>query len=376
MELGYVVGGGVSEMSTILTLDCYVQGDKKLPDEVEAECENVWANAVPQQIASLSETDLMSHKESFKSSLLEGPLSTNQELTHFEDPILLGGCLGLRKSMLAFLDSVTSRDQLLQAWSDAVTPGNATHVASRKKVVVKFFSDGIAVPAPPTADQARELFRNAGLNGSVLERVVKERHLTSVFNEANSTVRDGLAAGGGYFPTDLHCAWSPPSATTEAPRDMPIFAANASAAPSHAETAVAAIAAVGVKALMRSEGRSPSVARHLGADGAAAGAEASTSSIHRLAGLATEASARRRDKLAVRRPPLQPRPSSPTAALLEQIGGHQAGGRRHSPGLPGRGGGGPAGRLRRPPWANTLWDLEQPAAPPARTPHPFPDERA
>merc|ERR1719393_375580 len=150
-------------------MDCYVQGDKKLPDEVEGQCEKVWAVTVPQQIASLSEPDLMSHKESFKSSLLEGPLSTNQELTHFEDPILLGGCLGLRRAMIEFLESVTSRDQLLKAWSDAVTPGNSTHVGVRKKVLVKYFSDGMAIPAAPTADETRQQFRKIGLNGSILE---------------------------------------------------------------------------------------------------------------------------------------------------------------------------------------------------------------
>jgi len=207
-SLGYVVGGSVSEMSTILTVDCYVQGTKKLPDEVEGLCEHVWAKTVPKEIGDLDDATFKSHKDSFKSSLLEGPLTTNQELSHFEDPILLGGCLGLRSAMLEFLDTVTSKHQLLEAWNSVIQPMNGTKVALRKKVVTKYWSDSIAVPQAPSASKAKELYKKAGLDGTILERMMKERELIMHVSQANSTVRNNLVKEGGYFPTELHCAWS------------------------------------------------------------------------------------------------------------------------------------------------------------------------
>jgi hypothetical protein len=208
-ELGYVVGGDVSEMSSILTIDCYVQGEKMLPDDVENECEHVWTVTVPQQLSALDDSAFHAHKESFKSSLMEGPLSPNQELTHFEDPILLGGCLGLRSSMLAFLETVSSREQLLAAWKQAVMPSNGTTVETRRKVMVKYFGAGTEIPAAPSPNNLSDLLLNASLDSTVLERLRKERELMRILPDANSSLRESLVSEGGYFPTELHCSWSP-----------------------------------------------------------------------------------------------------------------------------------------------------------------------
>jgi len=358
MALGYVVGGGVSEMSTVLTIDCYVQGEKMLPDAVEGACEHVWAVTVPKEVKSLDDDTFASHKDSFKNSLLEGPLTTNQELTHFEDPILLGGCLELRSAMLAFLDTVNSKEQLLEAWSNAIMPMNGTKAALRKKVLVKYFNDGMAVPEPPNATEAEKLFKEAGLNGSILERMLEERKLVRYVDEANSTVRDGLAKEGGYFPAELQCNWTAPSKHAESDADAPFQVLknqNRDSAHEHPSSAaaMAQISAGGVKGIMRSEwevrareaGLLRPVARHHSGEVAIEGAEVST--------IVGQLQNSKSSRLVAPRPHLHPRPSTPMTSFAG-FEGRSARGRRNLPGLPSRGG----GRTRKPSWANRLMDFE------------------
>mmetsp|Transcript_139697 Transcript_139697/g.260529 ORF Transcript_139697/g.260529 Transcript_139697/m.260529 type:complete len:1321 (-) Transcript_139697:16-3978(-) len=210
-ELGYVVGGGVSEMSTIVTVDCYVQGEKMLPDMVEAECENVWHNLVPHEVQNLTQSQFESHKESFKSSLLEGPMKDSNEHAHFEDPILLGGCLQLRTAMLAFLETLSSKDQLVKVWNEAMQPvdsSDPTLPGSRHKVSIKYFGAGADMQRPPSAVEAYQMALKAGLNETAARRVEQERHATVVVPNANSSVREQLVTDGGYFSTELHCDWN------------------------------------------------------------------------------------------------------------------------------------------------------------------------
>lgn len=347
MELGYVVGGSVSEMSTVLAIDCYVQGSKKLPDEVEAACEHVWGVTVPEEVKNLDDKTFASHREAFKSSLLEGPLTTNQELTHFEDPILLGGCLDLRSSMIAFLDTVKSKDQLLEAWNNVILPGgdNAT---ARKKVVVKYFGGGMAIPAAPTDNETETLFKNAGVNGSALERVKKEHKAVQVVNEANSDIRAGIAKEGGYFPAELHCSWPASSNKTQAdPSPAPAPAGDADdsfnvlvhgeLAPHGAATAAAGH---GMKALMRSEMGLKTISLHRGGD-----SEPEAGQAHRKDTPSALSGASHRRRLMARRVSLQPRPSRPVAHF-EDVFGERSASQRNLPGLHTHG----RERLRRLPW--------------------------
>lgn len=250
-ELGYVVGGSVSEISTVLAVDCYVQGEKMLPDEVEQQCENVWAISVPHEIKSLDDDAFNSHKESFRGSLLEGPLTADAEHSHFEDPILLGGCFELRESMLAYLDEqVTSKDQLLEAWLQAVQPKNASmdvpHV--RRKLTVKYFGAGSEVLPPPEASDAG----NNVTDDDAALRLSLERERTEVYSEASSTVRDNIVAQGGYFPTDLHCKWSTPQSLT-AKRRKPQAKAKKARRQQSLPRARHGAGGAGVKAAMRLE---------------------------------------------------------------------------------------------------------------------------
>lgn len=365
MELGYVVGGGVSEVSTVISIDCYVQGSKKLPDSVEADCEHVWAVTVPAQIANLDDATFLSHKDSFKSSLLEGPLTTSQELNHFEDPILLGGCLNLRSAMLAFLETVTSKDQLLEAWNAAILPKDGTTVKTRKKVVVKYFKDGMNVPDAPTAGAAEKLFREAGLNGSILERVITERSLTRVVSEANSTIRDSLVKEGGYFPSTLHCDWKPPTEVAEsgsADDDFNVLVKKKTQTPAmtgsefdvlaNKKKLAAAISAGGHQQKVSAEGRkAPRLMRSdagqmrpiLRHDATMEAATHHQDSVHGTSLL--------HGGQQVRHSPLQPQPSRPAASSKDFAGRSSRG---LLPGLASR----VSRRLNRPQWAKKLLDFE------------------
>jgi insulysin len=216
--LGYTTGGGISETSSILKASCFVQGaiEASRPDTVEADCEQVLSVKVPEEISKMDDKTFQAHKESFKSSLLSGPLATSEELGHFENPILLGGCYHMRESMLAFLETVTSKDQLMAAWNEVVQPMNGNKVAPRKKLLVKYFSD--AQPVPAVDEKAiMANYQGKGLSESIIARVLLERQNTHVVHEATSTVRESLIKEGGYFPTDLHCEWTPPGAAGTPP---------------------------------------------------------------------------------------------------------------------------------------------------------------
>jgi secreted Zn-dependent insulinase-like peptidase len=304
-ELGYVVGGDVSEMSSILTIDCYVQGEKMLPDDVEGECEHVWAVTVPQQLAALDESAFHAHKESFKSSLMEGPLSPNQELTHFEDPILLGGCLDLRSSMLAFLDTVSSREQLLAAWKQAVMPSNETHVTTRRKVMVKYFGAGTEIPPAPTPDKISDSLRNASFDSSVIERLRKERELMRILPDANSSLREILVAEGGYFPTELHCSWSPAAANATSHPDSGVTVKSKVSALRNSSRAAVAVSAG--KSLMRMQSAGNTDERRK--------TDIIIEPPSTYHSLAAPTSHRRRMLSRHRRPPLQPRPAIPRTWL-------------------------------------------------------------
>jgi hypothetical protein len=258
-ELGYVVGGDVNEKSTVLTVGCYVQGNKKLPDEVEHDCENVMAVKVPEEVAALDDASFKSHREAFRSSLLEMPRTTSQQMEHFEDSILLGNCSNLISSMLSFLDTVNSKDQLLEAWKSAVMPTQGSKVAARKKVVVKYFGKGVQIPPVPNASHMRTLLASAGLNGTIAERMIKERTGTQVLPDANSTIRQSLVDAGGYFPTTVQCTWSPHNTTSTL---LQKDASLSTIAEDKLMQEGSATSLPGMKVFMRSETRYAHIASH------------------------------------------------------------------------------------------------------------------
>lgn len=345
-ELGYVVSGGVSEQSTVLTIDCFVQGEKALPDEVEAKCENVWANIVPAQLAALDDTKLKAHKDAFKSSLLEGPLTTRQELQHFENPILLGDCLGLRKAMLDFVETVTKQD-LLEAWNNAILPSAAGGAAlPRKKVVVKYWSDKTTIPEPMTREVAKTTYEAAGLSGSVLTRMLDELKSTKFLNEASSSIRDELVKEGGYFPQEIHCTYNAADRKTVVAQPEQDAAQNsmleilASGADVKAQTSL----------LRKEPDVMRSVEQHLGGE---SGIEMAEAPVHVDAATHLPSHWRR---LVARRPHLQPRPASPAlhfdgfAAKMSRTRGN----------LPGLSRGRQGGRQRLPPWEHAVLPTQFP----------------
>eukprot|EP00929_Paragymnodinium_shiwhaense_P074097 TRINITY_DN37904_c0_g1_i1.p1 TRINITY_DN37904_c0_g1~~TRINITY_DN37904_c0_g1_i1.p1 ORF type:complete len:1442 (-),score=342.33 TRINITY_DN37904_c0_g1_i1:212-4537(-) len=201
-ELGYIVGGRVAQTSNVMYVTCYVQGEKMLPDDVEALCEWIFSKALPDRLASMTAEGFAARKEAYSSAILERPLSISEEEGHFESPILLGGCTELHTEMLAYLETVTSPSQLLDAWVKAVTPANGT----RKKVVVKYWGAGVAVPPAPTGEEMYQKTLAKGSNSSAGERMRREREATLVYHSVNSTVRSDLVQKKGYYPTTLKCS--------------------------------------------------------------------------------------------------------------------------------------------------------------------------
>jgi len=212
--LGYIAGGIVTELSTVLMVTCYVQGERMLPDLVEAQCERVFTKTMPAEINKLTRLTFAGHKAAFNSSLLARPQSPWQEASHFEDPILLADCFGLKSAMLKYLDTINNKSQLLKAWRDAMMPMNGTAPSKRKKVVTKLYGRGLQViPKTPTASEAKAYVKNSTGDSHSAQRVYLERGETLVLSEANSTTRDILVKAGGFYPSNLNCELGSHTAT-------------------------------------------------------------------------------------------------------------------------------------------------------------------
>merc|ERR1719217_555054 len=142
-QLGYVVQGGVGMNSNVLQVSVMVQGDAKLPDEIEPQIEMVLNNIMQKKLQNMTQTEFEAFKASYAKEILEPPLGFSDEIGHFWPVVARGNvCPDKAQQLLAYLNNdLTSKDQLIDSWR-RLTDSNSP----RSKTVIKYFSDTIEMP--------------------------------------------------------------------------------------------------------------------------------------------------------------------------------------------------------------------------------------
>jgi secreted Zn-dependent insulinase-like peptidase len=205
--LGYIVGSDVTPMSNVLTLECFVQGEAMMPDDLELQCERVWSKSLPERIANMSVEEFESLKASYRAELLSPTNGHDQELNHFSSALLMGKCGELDAEMLQFLESVKSKDELLAEWRATALPEEGE---VRTRISVKYFGHGSHMSRGnerdvPSPEQVAHKAKLLGLDGPTIERLSAERAATAPLYQANSGVRKALERSGGFFGEELYC---------------------------------------------------------------------------------------------------------------------------------------------------------------------------
>jgi len=203
LQLGYTVGAQVDATSNILTVSCYVQSEVELPDEAEALCERTLAGNVTEALEKMSAENFNLTRDSFVSGLLQAPMATSNEESHFWSPILLGKCLSLDEAMLEYAEGARKED-MVKAWKDAISSDDV-----RRKVTVKLFGSGHdeLIEAPPSGEDREKLWKKMEVRASTIAMAQREySKTTQLKGAASSQHRDKLRENGaGIFEQTLRC---------------------------------------------------------------------------------------------------------------------------------------------------------------------------
>jgi insulysin len=204
-QLGYVVQGGIGMDSNVLHASVMVQGDAKLPDEIEPQIEMVLTTIMEKKLAEMTDQEFEAFKASYAKQLLEPPLGFSEEIGHFWPVIARGNtCSDKALLLLKYLrEELTSKDQLIEAWHKITNSQEP-----RSKVVVKFFSDTLgAVPTAPTIDEYTEALRALKVPESAIELAQKEAETAIVFSKVDSTSRAELLKyeKASFYPQEIKC---------------------------------------------------------------------------------------------------------------------------------------------------------------------------
>jgi len=201
-QLGYVVNGGALQLSNVLGVSCVVQGTKLKADPLEAAVEAVYHEYMPSKLAALADKDFQSYVSSYRQSLLTPPTSFQEEFAQFLDPVSSStdsNCFHLHDEMLLFLDTLTSKQPLIDAWAALMQPSSGT----RKKIVVKYFAD--TVPARPSISETKALWTREGVPTTSFELLQREYAATQMLEKADAATRAKLRQKGGLYSQELHC---------------------------------------------------------------------------------------------------------------------------------------------------------------------------
>lgn len=201
-QLGYVVNGGMLQLSNVLGISVVVQGTELGADEVEAAINGLYHKIIPETLASLTDTDFESYVSSYKDSLLTPPTSIDQEFSHFWDTVLSSepSCYKLQDEMLRYIDfSLTSKQLLVDAWHELMDPSSGM----RTKLVVKYFAN--EVPPRPTLAEARAMWDSESVPESSIKLLEREYDAAVLLTKADSAARNQLREAGGLYASDVNC---------------------------------------------------------------------------------------------------------------------------------------------------------------------------
>eukprot|EP00746_Dinoflagellata_sp_MGD_P158233 gnl/MRDRNA2_/MRDRNA2_86422_c0_seq2.p1 gnl/MRDRNA2_/MRDRNA2_86422_c0~~gnl/MRDRNA2_/MRDRNA2_86422_c0_seq2.p1 ORF type:complete len:1119 (-),score=278.53 gnl/MRDRNA2_/MRDRNA2_86422_c0_seq2:80-3436(-) len=207
-QLGYVVQGGIGMSSNVLTASVMVQGDAKLPDEIEPQIEMVLTTIMEKKLADMSDHEFEAFKASYAKQILEPPLGFSEEIGHFWPVVARGNtCPDKAMQLLKYLrEGLTSKDQLIEAWHKITMSDKPL-----SKVVVKYFSDTLgAPPAAPTIDEYVKDLRALNVPEYAIELAQKEAKTAIVFSKVDSTSRAELLKydKASFYPQEIKCGVS------------------------------------------------------------------------------------------------------------------------------------------------------------------------
>jgi secreted Zn-dependent insulinase-like peptidase len=203
-QLGYVVQGGASAFSNILSVKVMVQGITLDADEAEAAIEAVITDFVPRKLATLKASELDSMKQALLMELSVPPVGASQEVSHFWAPVKQDGtCFALQDNMVRFLntDGAVTREKLAKIWAELATPKEGV----RKKVTVKYFTDTKPLPKMPTVEQAAAMWDKQGVPKAQQDLLKRELEQSMVLDRADSAARHEILKKGKYFPSTMEC---------------------------------------------------------------------------------------------------------------------------------------------------------------------------
>jgi len=205
LQLGYTVGAQVGSASNVLTVSCFVQSEVAPPDEAEALCERTLAKNVTEALENMSGENFNLTKQSFVSGLLQAPMATSNEQSHFWSPILLGKCLKLDEAMLEFAEAARKED-MVKAWKKAISSAD-----ERKKITVKLFGSKHEnlTEAPPSSEEKEQLWKKMEVPEPTIVLAMREKQKTTQLKgAASSQHREELRqtkTDKDYFEQTLHC---------------------------------------------------------------------------------------------------------------------------------------------------------------------------
>jgi insulysin len=201
-QLGYVVNAGSIELSNVMAVSCVVQGAKLDADHMEGAVEAVYHKYMPEKLKKLTDDDFQSYIHSYKQSLITPPASDSEEFANFWSAINTspnGHCMKMADELLSSLETVTSKQLLIDTWKELVNPSGGM----RTKVVVKYFAD--EVPQRPKLDHAKDIWKEQGVPESSMHLLSHEHSATTLVQESNTATRRKLRESGSEYPTDIHC---------------------------------------------------------------------------------------------------------------------------------------------------------------------------
>mmetsp|Transcript_59031 Transcript_59031/g.104910 ORF Transcript_59031/g.104910 Transcript_59031/m.104910 type:complete len:1231 (+) Transcript_59031:42-3734(+) len=206
-QLGYVVSGGISMTSNVLMVSTVVQGTKLHADDAEAAIEGLFTSIMPKILKDMSEADFRQQVDAYRQQLLSPPLGVSEEITHFWEHIIQGGCMYLLDEALSFLtSSECSKGLLIDTWKRVLSGSSDDKEKWRNKISVKYFAvNNSGIPSRPSLEEAKASWSKQGVASDAMELLSTEWENTKVLDRANSEVRAELAKDGGYFPGDLLC---------------------------------------------------------------------------------------------------------------------------------------------------------------------------
>lgn len=206
-QLGYVVSGGVSMVSNVVSLSVVVQGTVKTPDDTEPQIQMVLTDIMRKRLAHMDEATFMMMKMSYAKSMMEPPLGIGDEVGHWSELMQMGGQCGDRQlSALEYLATGLTKQSLIDAYEKLITPD--TEDGMRNKVVVKLFGSNFkAVPARKSLAATRKELKGLNVPDADIELLAREYQNTVVLDKADSSIRQDLlkAEDATTFPTFVIC---------------------------------------------------------------------------------------------------------------------------------------------------------------------------